>query len=42
MYTTLTPSEPGEQFVPGVTLRGLSRARRRAVSSNLNFLLVPF
>ena len=38
----LTTSEPGEQSVPGVTLRGLSRARCRAVSSNLNFLLVPF
>ena len=32
----------GEQSVPGVTLRGLSRACRRAASSNLNFRLVLF
>ena len=40
--TTLTTSEPGEQSVPGATQRGLSCARRRAASSNLNFCFVSF
>ena len=37
---TLTTLEPGEQSVLGATQRGLSRARRRAASSNLDFPFV--
>ena len=32
--------EPGEQSVLGVTQRGLSYARQRAASSNLDFCFV--
>ena len=36
----LTTLEPGEQSVLGATQRGLSYARQRAASSNLDFRFV--